>query len=379
MEDNIQFSAIIIAAGYSSRMKDFKPLLKFGEYTAIEFLVNTYLQCEIKDIIVVVGYKADEIIKNLSHLKVKWIINQNYDKGMYSSIKSGVREINENSTGFFLNPVDIPIVKINTIESLKIEYLKKEKDIIYPLFNGKKGHPPLISTKYDKYILKDESAQGLRNLLDFYKENARGVSVIDWGIVNDMDTKQDYNKLKEYYDLRYVPNEEECAAIWSKYKVPLEIIEHCKAVAFIAYEIGTIVMKKGYSIDLNKIKSAALLHDIGRMEKKHEEVGAQILRSFGYNEIADIVRVHMNISFDIKLNSKLTEDEIVFLADKLVLGKNRVSLKERFNRSTKKYKNNPEIIKNINLKYENCKTIINKITKITGEDFLYEEKKHLSH
>lgn len=30
------FATIILAAGYSSRMGDFKPLLKFGEYTTVE-------------------------------------------------------------------------------------------------------------------------------------------------------------------------------------------------------------------------------------------------------------------------------------------------------------------------------------------------------
>lgn len=366
MEGSVKLSAVILCAGYSSRMGAFKPLLHFGEQTALELLVNTYLQCGIEDIIVVIGYKAEDTMEKLSHLKVKWTINSNYNEGMYSSIKAGVMKIEEDSKGFFLNPVDIPFIKTKTIESIRLEYLKDEKDIIYPLFNGKRGHPPLISTKYNKHILEDASNYGLRNLLNSYAENSIEVPVVDWGIVKDMDTCLDYKELRGYYTVRYVPNEEECSAIWNKYKLPLEIIEHCKTVAFVAYSIGKEVVEAGYTLDLNKIKSAALLHDIARKEKSHAAVGARMLRDLGYNEVADIVEEHMDISSNIQYSESITEKEIVYLADKMVSGKNIISLEERFNKSMKKYEKEPKIIERIKGRFKNCEIIIDKIRLITG-------------
>lgn len=369
MENSIKLSTVIISAGYSSRMGDFKPLLKFGEKTALEVLVETYIQCGIEDIVVVLGYRAEDIIEKLRHLKVKWTINEDYKDGMYSSIKVGIMKIDKDSIGFFLNPVDIPIIKTSTIESLKLEYSKGEKDIIYPVFNGRRGHPPLISSIYIKHILEDSSSShGLKGLLSLYEKSSSEVSVIDFGIVKDMDTPADYKELKEYFKLRYVPTVDECSAIWNRYELPLNIIEHCKAVADVACDISNTLLEKECNIDLNKIKAAALLHDIGRLEKKHEEAGAKILRNLGYDEIADIIKVHMNISSDIQNNSYITEKEIVYLADKLVLDKNIVPLEERFKKSLDKYENNPEVLKKIRLRFKNCEIIIDKIKRITGEN-----------
>lgn len=370
MDNNEEFSAVIIAAGYSSRMKEFKPLLKFGEKTAIELLVDTYLKCNVNDIIIVLGHKSEEVMEKLKHLKIKWVINENFKDGMYSSIKRGVKEIKNCANGFFLNPVDIPLIKVSTIKQLKLEFLKQRKSIIYPIFNGEKGHPPLISNEFIKIILEDECNKGLRYLLDLYEKETMELEVIDWGTVKDMDTLSDYEQLKKYFNSRNIPNEEECLAIWNRYKLPKNIVEHCMKVAEVGCNIGKTLLEKGYFIDLNKIKSAALLHDIARNEKKHDKVGAEIVRNLGYNDIATIIEEHMDI--ELNSNENLTEKEIVYLADKLVLEKYIVNLEQRFKKSMDKYGDNLEAMKKINLRLENCKAIVNKIISITGEEFHYE-------
>lgn len=371
MKNDIKLSAIILSAGFSSRMGEFKPLLKFGGQTALELLVSTFNKSGIEEIIVVLGYRAGEIMKKSGHLNVKWVINQDYAKGMYSSLKAGVKELSEDSEGFFLIPVDVPLIKPSTLEYLKTEFIKGNKNIIYPVFNGRRGHPPLISTIYKKYILEDNSGNGLKSLLSLYDDAALEVAVSDWGTDKDMDNPSDYEELKQYFNSGYVPDEEECASIWNKYDLPANIIEHCKTVADTAYNIGKSLSEKGYILDLNKIKAAALLHDIGRREKNHAQVGAKMLRDSGYGEIADIIEVHMDIDPG-QYGDKITEAEIVYLADKLVLGKEVVSLEERFNKAREKYGSNQEIMDSINKRLNNCRIIIEKITKITGERFLYE-------
>lgn len=59
--DGQNVSAIILAGGYSTRMKDFKPLLSLCGSTIIENTVNVFRNAEIKDIVVVVGYRAADM------------------------------------------------------------------------------------------------------------------------------------------------------------------------------------------------------------------------------------------------------------------------------------------------------------------------------
>lgn len=369
MKNKLKLSAIILSAGFSSRMGALKPLLKLGDKTALEVLINTYKLCGIEDIIVVTGHRAEEIMGSLKQLDVNWAVNKNYKEGMYSSVKTGVNKLQEDSQGFFLNPVDIPLIKAATIESLKTEFSKGQKDIIFPVFNGERVHPPLISNIFKKYILEDTSSCGLGKLLEKYGKNSGEIPVIDWGASKDMDTAQDYEELKKYYTSAYIPNMEECHAIWRSCNLHENIIEHCRAVADAACSIGRMLQNKGYKLDQDIIKYASLLHDIGRMGKNHAEAGARILEELGYKEIADIVCVHMDMSSDIRNSNEITEKEIVYLADKCVSGKDIVDLGEKFRRAKERYGDNPEAAKNIELRFQNCRVIIDKIEKITGEDF----------
>lgn len=367
MKNKIKLSAIILSAGYSSRMGELKPLLRFGDKYALELLAETYMKSKIDDIIVVAGYRATDIMDSLKHLKVKWVVNSKYDEGMYSSIKKAVMALDENSIGFFVNPVDVPIIKPSTIESLIREFIKSEKGIIYPLFNNEKGHPPLISKKYKEKIIENHMPGGLKNLLDLYLDDSFELPVCDNGILMDMDSPLDYKLLNEYFKSIYIPKDEECRAIWEQNNLPVNIVKHCKAVANIACSIGEKLLSKGRSVDVKKLKAAALLHDIGRMQNQHAKAGQKILKTLGYDEIADIISVHTDI--EIKNNIEITEAEIVYLADKLVIEDKYATLEERFRNSIDAYGENPKLYNKIKLRQRNAKIILDKINIITGENF----------
>lgn len=365
MEDKCKLSAVILAAGYSSRMGHLKPLLKFGDRTALETLAETFIQSDIDDIIVVVGFNAEKIIESSGDLHVKWVINRDYDSGMYSSIKEAIKAMEKDAEGFFLIPVDVPIIKKCTVESLKREFAKGEKGIIYPTFDGKRGHPPIISTKYRNIILNNSASGCLRNLLNQYTDDSAEVPVYDYGIQLDMDTPSDYFRLVQYFQSNQIPNDEECYAILKQYKVPYNIILHSKVVAYEACNIGEKLLKVGYHVDIKKIRAAAFLHDIGRKEKNHAKVGKKILNDLGYAEIAEIISAHMDI--DVKSYDDVTEKEIVYLADKLVMNDEIISLTQRYKEYLDKYHDNAEALNKISIRLKNAQLIQDKIKKITKE------------
>lgn len=362
MKDSCKYSAIILSAGLSSRMNGFKPLLKFGGVTAVEMIIRTFISAGIEDVLVIVGHRAEEIVNVLKKESVRCILNEKYKEGMSSSVLKALSEIDKDSKGFFLIPVDIPLIKIKTLELLKEEFLKGEKGIIYPQFKGKKGHPPLISTKYKNNIIKNIGSGGLREVLSLYEKDSSTIEVIDNGILLDMDTLEDYNNLLNYFTFYDTPNEEECSAILRKYSVPEKIVSHGEAVAATAVNIAQTLNRKGKNLNINKIRAAALLHDIVRQEKNHAEAAGKIMRSLGYREIGDIIEVHMDISVNEK--EEITEKEIVYLADKLNIDSESSSLKERFNKAFKKYCHDTEIIKRIEQRLKNSEKIAEKINCI---------------
>lgn len=192
---NNKIASVIISAGYSSRMKSFKPFLKFGETTTIEKVVDTHMRAGIKDIYVVVGHRGAEVIEKLKYIRVTCVLNENYSEGMFSSIQKGVEALDESIDAFFMQPVDIPLIKEHTLEVLISEYLRSEKGIVYPTFCKQKGHPPLIDCKYNEIIRSSDREGGLKRLLAGFESDVLYVPVSDEAILRDMDTQEDYEKL----------------------------------------------------------------------------------------------------------------------------------------------------------------------------------------
>ncbi|SDZ08036.1 nucleotidyltransferase family protein [Tindallia californiensis] len=195
---NDALAVIILAAGYSSRMKAFKPLLPFGSVTVIEYIIQTFLDAGIDHIYVVAGFRKDELEVILKKYPVNIVINHHYDQGMYSSIKEGVRGLQKNYKGFLLHPVDIPLVKVSTIKEIVTSYRATKKGIVYPSYQMKKGHPPVISSKYIADLLSFDGTGGLKAFLKKYDDtDGHFVNVEDEGILLDMDYYKEYEVLKK--------------------------------------------------------------------------------------------------------------------------------------------------------------------------------------
>lgn len=197
-------SAIILAGGYSTRMKEFKPLLPLGDLTIIENTINVFRNSGVSDITVVIGYRANDLKALLDRNFVKWIYNENYPQGMYSSVVAGVSSLPDNAEGFFLLPADMPLVKNETIEELLRVYNNADFDILYPIYKGQRGHPPLISKNLFSDIKNWNGAGGLRALLSEYQNSATHVEVNDEHILTDIDNSEDYINLCKSFMLRYV-------------------------------------------------------------------------------------------------------------------------------------------------------------------------------
>ncbi|NCC11422.1 MAG: HD domain-containing protein [Bacteroidia bacterium] len=358
-------AVLIIAAGYSSRMGDFKPLLPLGKTSALERLIETYQAHGIGHIYVVVGHRKDELIEVLKDYKVHIVYNEDYDKGMFSSIQKGLHAMDERIEAFYMNPVDIPLIKAHTLALLYEAYEREKKGVIYPTFLGRKGHPPLIDMKYKKQILVSDGEGGLKKVLEAFCDDALYVKVYDQAVLMDMDTKEDYEALKVYEALS-APTKEECGAIMAFYGVEEHIIRHCEAVGKM---VLVLLDEYHLAFDKNTLFAAALLHDIARKEKNHAEVGAQMLEKMGYKEVAKLIETHMDI--DVDANAPLNANEILFLADKLVCEDEVCGFEKRFAKALQKCEGNAEAQCNIHKRLDALKAIIAKIQTLTSKDFPY--------
>lgn len=131
------------------------------------------------------------------------------------------------------------------------------------------------------------------------------------------------------------PNREECLLLLKEYGTPAHVVKHCLAVADTALTIGEALCHKGYSLDLELIQGAALIHDIARTEDKHWEVGSRIAAEQGYDQEAEIIKRHMHYS-PAQSIEVMTETDLVCLADRIVKEDQYVGLEDRMDYVIKK-------------------------------------------
>jgi len=185
--------ALILAAGFSSRMGSFKPLVEIGGKSFVERNIELFSQSGVSKIITVAGYKAEDLKKVIADTPSQCVINENYTEGMFSSIRKGAEILHHNCDGFFLLPVDIPLVSSTTLENLLHTFFSVSCRICYPVYSGRRGHPPLIHADLIPQILSFRGDGGLRKLLHEYDQAVIDVEVEDPFILRDIDTKEDYD------------------------------------------------------------------------------------------------------------------------------------------------------------------------------------------
>lgn len=337
-----RYAAIILAAGRSTRMEQFKPLLSLGEETMVERVISIFSQngC---DVVIVVGWNKEALIQSLRNRPVSVAENPNFERGMLTSIRAGIRSLAPEHQAFFVMPVDIPLVRPATICRL-IEAADSHPDkIIFPAFSDHRGHPPLIPAQMADSILHWPVEGGLNTFLDTERKRARIVEVPDRHILFDIDTAEDYAEAAVRLSRYEIPTAAECDVIINSIcHMPENICRHCRKVCDIALDIGRCLARNGREIDLVLLRAAALLHDAARLKPDHANAAAKMLRDLGFAKLGDIVAAHTDLKQSDGRPAS-PEAKILFLADKLVEGDRMVSLEERYRTWNRRFDVTPEL------------------------------------
>jgi molybdenum cofactor cytidylyltransferase len=185
-------AAILLAAGQSSRMGAFKPLLPFGDKTVIESCLDYLHEGGIKNIVAVLGHRANEIPVN----DVSIAINANPNSEMGASIAAGIRSVTDDARCVLIALVDHPAVPATVVSQL-IAAWRRGARIVMPTWQDHGGHPVLIDLTFRDELLNLDEAGGLRGLLKTHASEVKRLPVDSPFVARDMDTWDDYVALYE--------------------------------------------------------------------------------------------------------------------------------------------------------------------------------------
>ena len=191
-----RINGLILAAGFSSRMGDFKPLMPLRGRTLIENSVDSMLLAGVGRIVVVLGHRGADIEAILRSRYVGdtliFAYNQEYaTTDMLTSIKIGL-EVMPECDAFFLLPGDMPVIVKETYLAVYRAMPEQEPAITFPTLDGCRKHPPLIDSRFVKEILQYEGNDGLRGFWKLHMDSISTVPVDDIGCGIDLDTPEQY-------------------------------------------------------------------------------------------------------------------------------------------------------------------------------------------
>lgn len=187
---------LILAAGLSSRMGDFKPLLPLRGKTVIENAVDSLLSAGAEQIVVVLGHRAQEVETLLRSRYADGTLlfarNERYaETDMLASVKEGLALLPP-CDAFFLLPGDMPVIGQETYLAVRHAMPEHGAAIVFPTLAGYRKHPPLIDGSFIPAILHYEGTEGLRGFWRLHEESIVTVAVDDPGCCTDLDTRQQY-------------------------------------------------------------------------------------------------------------------------------------------------------------------------------------------
>ena len=193
-----RIGAVILAAGMSSRMGETKQLIRLGENTLLEQVMEIVRSSRVDEIVLVLGHQAETIKKRVGIKNLKVVINESYQQGMGTSLRTGLAALSSGTNAALIVLADQPFVRAETLDRLIDQYEQSGAQIAIPIYKGFRGNPVLLGRSVFPEVMALAGDIGCRAIFGNHVEGIVKVLVDDIGILLDLDTKGDVEKLREF-------------------------------------------------------------------------------------------------------------------------------------------------------------------------------------
>ena len=193
-------SAVLTAAGESTRMGRPKPLLPWGAGALVEYQVESLSQAGLAQIVVVLGHKSSAVSQLVDERSAECVVNESYRKGRTGSIKAGLAAVNKTADAILFLGVDQPRTP-DLISQVVESHFQRNALITSPRHRGRGGHPLVFSTLLREELADtSEENQGIREVFRRHHGEVSEVEIDDPMIRLDLNTPDDYERARTLYD-----------------------------------------------------------------------------------------------------------------------------------------------------------------------------------
>jgi molybdenum cofactor cytidylyltransferase len=195
-------AAVVLAAGRSARMGQVKQLLPLGDGTVLEQTLASVRSAGVDEVVLVLGCEAEAIRRQLPAEaldRVQVVINPEYESGMASSLRAGLAAVGPEAEAALIVLGDQPFVRAGTIRQIIEQYWVSSSasgaEIVIPFYQRQRGNPVLLGRRLFPEAMALTGDTGCRAIFGRHPELIAQVEVDDPGILIDIDSREDYERL----------------------------------------------------------------------------------------------------------------------------------------------------------------------------------------
>lgn len=131
---NSPVGAVVLAAGKSTRMGEPKQLLPLDGKPLLEHTLQNLRASRVSEIVLVLGFAADAIRRQIALPEVKVVENKDYEQGMGSSLRVGLSALDEQTGAALIVLADQPFVRPETFDQVIGRYQESGAQIVVPMY-----------------------------------------------------------------------------------------------------------------------------------------------------------------------------------------------------------------------------------------------------
>jgi molybdenum cofactor cytidylyltransferase len=202
-------SAVVLAAGMSTRMGRNKLLLTFRDKPLVVHAVDTLLASKASEIIVVLGHESQKVWDQLEDYagpvsnggqrhRVRLVKNPDYRDGLSTSVRTGVQAVSPEAEAIMIYLADQPLLEPADVDRIIAAFATakvNDKMIVVPFFKGERGNPVLLDASLRDSILGIVGDVGCKGVIKRYPEKVYAIEMENDHVVRDVDDVQAYERL----------------------------------------------------------------------------------------------------------------------------------------------------------------------------------------
>jgi molybdenum cofactor cytidylyltransferase len=193
----LRLSAVVLAAGKSERMGVNKLLLRIAGRTLLDHILEALEAAGLREVYVVLGHRPEMLRPVLERHDVEEVLNPEYEEGMLSSFKAGLRRVSSEAAYLVLGDQLLePALLVKMASAMEGD---PQAEIVSPTYLGRRGHPVLFRSSLFGEILSLRGGETLRDLIERHSSSHR---LVEGGplCVLDIDTPEDFERARRLYE-----------------------------------------------------------------------------------------------------------------------------------------------------------------------------------